>query len=305
QSLSVGMSSWQSQDFGFTYRTVRVLVGNASSRSHEAQRTESGVTLAANTTYSSQFSGWFSTGVRIASMNAQVLDYRSPALSVTNGALATTDTEPVAGTLTGGFNPSTGAYVVGSTATGATLQLQFPSGVTTRYRPALTITDSVALTVTDSVAAARPTPNAGITSDHRRPEHHRGQRWNHVRRHLRPHARGWHLTRIRPRHGSAPHRQPRSCPRLHGVQHIRQQRKLGGHRSGRRERLRSEPRRIRICRDPRGRLLHSRGRQRRAGAAARNLDHHLSGRSCLHQTAPRHRGRRRGAIQLRGQGDRC
>ena len=140
QSLSVGMSSWQSQDFGFTYRTVRVLVGNASSRSHEAQRTESGVTLAANTTYSSQFSGWFSTGVRIASMNAQVLDYRSPALSVTNGALATTDTEPVAGTLTGGFNPSTGAYVVGSTATGATLQLQFPSGVTTRYRPAFKLT---------------------------------------------------------------------------------------------------------------------------------------------------------------------
>jgi hypothetical protein len=140
QSLSVGMSSWQSQDFGFTYRTIRVLVGNASSRSHEAQRTESGVTLAANTTYSSQFSGWFSTGIRIASMNAQVLDYRSPALSVSNGALATSDSEPVATPLTGGFNSATGAYVVSSTGTGATLQLQFPSGVTTRYRPAFKLT---------------------------------------------------------------------------------------------------------------------------------------------------------------------
>jgi len=140
QSLSVGMSSWQNQDFGFTYRTVRVLVGNASSRSHEAQRTESGVTLAANTTYSSQFSGWFSTGVRIASMNAQMLDYRSPALSVTNGALATTDAEPIASTLAGGFNPSTGAYVISSTGTGATVQLQFPGGLTTRYRPAFKLT---------------------------------------------------------------------------------------------------------------------------------------------------------------------
>src|SRR5207248_6355321 len=117
-------------DSGCTYRTIRVMVGNASSRSHEAPRTELGVTLAANTTYSSQFSGWFSTGVRIASMNAQVLDYRSPALSVSNGALAPTDSEPVASTLSSGLNPSTGAYVVGSTASGAALQLQFSGGVT-------------------------------------------------------------------------------------------------------------------------------------------------------------------------------
>src|SRR5207302_11324849 len=50
QSLSVGISSWQSQDFGFTYRKIRLPVGNASSRSHMPQRTESGVTLAPNTT---------------------------------------------------------------------------------------------------------------------------------------------------------------------------------------------------------------------------------------------------------------
>ncbi len=142
QSLSVGMSSWQSQDFGFTYQTIRVLVGNASAslRSHEAQRTESGVTLAANTTYSAQFLGWFSAGIRIALMNAQVLDYRSPALSVSSGTLATTDSEPVSTALTNGFNPATGAYVVSSTGTGATLQLQFPNGVTTRNRPAFKLT---------------------------------------------------------------------------------------------------------------------------------------------------------------------
>jgi len=91
--LSVGMSSWQSQDFGFTYRDIRLLVGSASVRSHAAQRTEQSVTLAANTTYSAQFSGWFSAGIRIASMNAQVLDYRTPALTVSNGALATSDDE--------------------------------------------------------------------------------------------------------------------------------------------------------------------------------------------------------------------
>jgi hypothetical protein len=73
-------------------------------------------------------------------MNAQVLDYRSPALSVSNGTLATTDSEPVATPLTTGFNPATGAYVVSSTGTGATLQLQFPNGVTTRYRPAFKLT---------------------------------------------------------------------------------------------------------------------------------------------------------------------
>src|SRR5260370_37442675 len=73
-------------------------------------------------------------------MDAQVLDYRSPSVTVSTGTPATTDNEPMSTTVTSAFNPSTGAYVVASTASGVALQLQFPGGVTTRYRPVLKVT---------------------------------------------------------------------------------------------------------------------------------------------------------------------
>jgi hypothetical protein len=140
QSMGVGVSSWQSQDFGASYSLVRLLVGSASTRSHAAQRTEQTVNLAANTTYSAQFSGWLSSQIKTAAMNAQVLDYRSPQLSVWTGTLASSDSEPVTVQLAGGFNPSTGNYVLGSTPSGVVVQPQFPLGLSIRYRPAFKIT---------------------------------------------------------------------------------------------------------------------------------------------------------------------
>jgi len=140
QNLSTGVTSWQGNEYGLTYKDVRILVGSVSVRSHEAQRVEGTVILAANTTYSSQFSGWLSSQVRIGSMSAVVADYQNPAISVASGVLAGSDSEPVATALTKGYNPATGSYVLAASATGVLVQLQFPAGVTTRFRPAFKVT---------------------------------------------------------------------------------------------------------------------------------------------------------------------
>src|SRR5438270_2758177 len=76
--VGVGVASWQAQDFGISSKDVRLLVGNASVRSHEAQRNEAAITLGAGLTYTSQFAGWLSPQVRIASMNTLTADYQAP-----------------------------------------------------------------------------------------------------------------------------------------------------------------------------------------------------------------------------------
>ena len=165
QSLGIGLSSWQTLDFGLTYTKVRVLVGSASSRSHEAQRTETNVTLAANTTFSAQFAGWISQQVRIATMNAQVADYRSPSLTVSSGTLATTDSEPVATTLSNGYNPATGSYVLSSTPAGVGVQLGFPGGVSTRYQPSFKLLGWPGGAPQVQLGSANLTPGVDYLSD--------------------------------------------------------------------------------------------------------------------------------------------
>jgi Fibronectin type III domain len=62
-------------------------------------------------------------------------DYRLPSVSASVGSLATTDTEPVNVTLSKSFNPLLGAHVINATNNHANIQLQLPSGVTTRRSP--------------------------------------------------------------------------------------------------------------------------------------------------------------------------
>lgn len=61
-------------------------------------------------------------------------DYRSPEITVSTGALATTDTEPSTMSLTNGYNRYTGDYVVKTTDNHVTAQLD-TSKVQTRFTP--------------------------------------------------------------------------------------------------------------------------------------------------------------------------
>ena len=139
QSLGVGLSSWQGPDFGIADSDLRLLVGNVSPRSHVAQRTEGAVSLAANSTYSSWFGGWLSANLTMAGLGAEAGDYRNPGLSLSTGSLAPSDSEPSQLTLSGGYNPASGSYVVNAAGGQLSGQFGFPAGVAVRYRPALKI----------------------------------------------------------------------------------------------------------------------------------------------------------------------
>jgi hypothetical protein len=62
-------------------------------------------------------------------------DYRTPSLTVNVGTLMSTDSEPVNQTLNNGFNMDTGTYVLSAANNQVDVQLNLPSGVTTRFAP--------------------------------------------------------------------------------------------------------------------------------------------------------------------------
>lgn len=66
-------------------------------------------------------------------------DYHAPKVAVTLGALATTDTEPIATSLSNGYNRYTGAYVVKANQNRVTTRLDTAS-VKTRFAPRFKIT---------------------------------------------------------------------------------------------------------------------------------------------------------------------
>jgi hypothetical protein len=62
-------------------------------------------------------------------------DYRAPSLTVNDGILATTDNLPDQQALNNGFNMDIGAYVISADSNHVNAQLNFPTGVTTRWTP--------------------------------------------------------------------------------------------------------------------------------------------------------------------------
>jgi hypothetical protein len=62
-------------------------------------------------------------------------DYRAPSLMVNDGILATTDNLPDQQALNNGFNMDIGAYVISAVGNHVNAQLNFPTGVTTRWAP--------------------------------------------------------------------------------------------------------------------------------------------------------------------------
>jgi hypothetical protein len=142
QSLGVLEIAYQDQSFGLTYADMRLIIGSAYLRSHITPRTEDLTTpvLAANTVYVARYRGWLSSFVNSANANAMTADYRQPSLAVTAGSTLTSDTELNVSGLVFGYNSGTGRYVVQPDGTGAFQgRLNFPAGVTVRYRPSFKI----------------------------------------------------------------------------------------------------------------------------------------------------------------------
>jgi hypothetical protein len=138
QSLGVLEIAYQDGSFGMDYADMRLIMGSAYLRSHITPRTEDVSTpvLAANTVYVARYRGWLSSFVNSANANAMTADYRQPSLSVTKGSTLTSDAELQASGLVSGYNPGTGRYVVMPDGSGAFQgKLNFPAGVTVRYRP--------------------------------------------------------------------------------------------------------------------------------------------------------------------------
>jgi hypothetical protein len=77
------------------------------------------------------------TSARSVALDA---DYRNPGIMVSTGTLATSDTEPSAATVIGGFNLNLGAYVIAADQNLVNAQLTLPSGVATRFAPRFKIT---------------------------------------------------------------------------------------------------------------------------------------------------------------------
>lgn len=71
---------------------------------------------------------------------ARDADYRAPAVTVADGTLATSDTEPSRATLVNGFNMNLGAYVIAANTDHINAQFGFPSAVSTRFAPRFKIT---------------------------------------------------------------------------------------------------------------------------------------------------------------------
>ncbi len=139
-SLGVVQLAYQDHSFGMNYTDMRLIVGSAYLRSHVTPRTENTVNLAANTTYVSRFRGWLSEFANSATANSMTMDYRQPALTVAAGTMQASDTELAATNLVSGYNPGTGRYVLGLSATGRVeAQLGFQAGVTVRYRPSFKV----------------------------------------------------------------------------------------------------------------------------------------------------------------------
>lgn len=60
-------------------------------------------------------------------------DYRAPSITVNAGLLATSDNQPSQQALNNGFNMNVGAYVISADSNHVNAQLNFPTGVTTRW----------------------------------------------------------------------------------------------------------------------------------------------------------------------------